>query len=213
MVGPSGGAGERAYPFRTLPDYLRPGLDLVFVGINPGLYSVRRGHYFARPTNRFWPAFSRSRLSARIRAALGRDALGPEDDRALLAFGVGFTDVVKVPSRGAGDLSSAHFRTWAPRLLGRLEPHRPKVACFHGLTAYRGFARYALHAAGTDWDLGLQPLRVNQTRLFVVPNPSPANAHFRPDDYVRWYDRVAALLQRLTPSLFSRPKSTRPARC
>jgi TDG/mug DNA glycosylase family protein len=190
----AGSPARATYPFRTLPDYLRPGLDLVFIGINPGLYSVRAGHYFARPTSRFWPAFSRSRLSAGIRADLGRDLLVPEDDGALLAFGIGFTDVVKVPSGNARDLSPSHFRTWAPRLLARLEAHRPGVGCFHGLTAYRGFARYALHAAGTDWGLGLQPLRVNRTRLFVVPNPSPANAHFRPADYVRWYDRVAALL-------------------
>lgn len=188
-------ASGEAYPFRTLPDYLRPGLDLVFVGINPGLYSVQRGHYFARPTSRFWPAFSRSRLSARVRAALGRDVLRPEDDRALLAFGIGFTDVVKTPSRSASDLSPAHFRRWAPRLLARLEAHQPRVACFHGLTAYRGFARYALHAARADWDLGVQPLQVIRTRLVVVPNPSPANAHFRPADYVRWYDRIAAVLR------------------
>ncbi len=97
-------AHARSYPFRTLPDYLSPGLDLVFVGINPGLYSVEHGHYFARPTSRFWRAFSRSVLSAPIRAALGRAALGPEDDAGLLAFGIGFTDVVKVPSRSAGEL-------------------------------------------------------------------------------------------------------------
>src|SRR5690349_15093015 len=109
-----------AYRFRTLPDYLAPGLELVLIGINPGLYSVERGHYFARPTSRFWPAFSQSSLSARIRASLGREILRPEDDGALLACGIGFTDVVKVPSRNAAEVSSADFRTWAPRLLRRL---------------------------------------------------------------------------------------------
>jgi len=58
---------DEGYPFPTLPDYLQPGLDLVFVGINPGLYSVQRGHYFARSTSRFWPAFSASKLSERVR--------------------------------------------------------------------------------------------------------------------------------------------------
>src|SRR5579864_3942832 len=104
------------YDFPTLPDHLRPGLDLVFVGINPGLYSVKRGHYFARPTSRFWPAFSRSVLSAGIRAALRKQRLVPEDDRALLRFGIGFTDVVKVPSRSAADLRPRDYRVWAPRL-------------------------------------------------------------------------------------------------
>jgi double-stranded uracil-DNA glycosylase len=164
------------------------------VGINPGLYSVERGHYFARPTSRFWPAFTRSRLSAHIRASLGKPRLGPEDDRALLRFGIGFTDVVKVPSRGVGDLRPGDFREWAPRLLARLETTRPRVACFHGLTGYRAFVRHALDERSRDWRLGAQPIRLGRTSLFVIPNPSPANAHFQPPEYVAWYDRLARFL-------------------
>lgn len=186
------------YPFRTLPDYLRRGLDLVFVGINPGLYSVTQGHYFARPTSRFWPAFSRSVLSAPIRASLKRDRLGPQDDRALLRFGIGFTDVVKVPSRSARDLGPRDYGLWAPRLLARLETFRPRVACFHGITGYRAFARYALGEARQAWRLGVQPRRLGDTGLFVIPNPSPANAHFQLTDYIAWYNRVARLLARTT---------------
>src|SRR6185503_14579406 len=104
-------------PANTLPDLLGPGLTVVFVGINPSSYSVARGHYFARRQNRFWPAFSRSRLSAPVRAALGRDALGPEDDAVLLDHGFGFTDVVKLPSASAAALRPADYAEWAPRLL------------------------------------------------------------------------------------------------
>jgi TDG/mug DNA glycosylase family protein len=179
----------------TLPDYLRPRLALVFVGINPGVYSVRQRHYFARKTSRFWPAFSRSVLSAPVRRAVGRDTLGPEDDAELTTYGIGFTDVVKRPSRNAAELRPADFERWAPRLLGRLRRYRPGVACFHGLTAFRAFARYALNDARTDWTLGPQPLRIGPTRLFVVPNPSPANAHFTPKDQVIWYDRLAEYLK------------------
>src|SRR5437868_14609564 len=100
----------------TLPDLLRPGLAVVFVGINPSSYSVARGHYFARRQNRFWPAFSRSRLSRGVRAALGREQLGPEDDVGLLRHGFGFTDVVKVPSASASSLRPADYAEWAPRL-------------------------------------------------------------------------------------------------
>ena len=105
---------------------------------------------------------------------------------------------MKTPSRSAGDLRPADFRAWAPSLRRRLETYRPRVACFHGLTAYRPFARYALGAGEGEWTLGAQPLRVGRTRLFVVPNPSPANAHFRPAAYVAWYNRVADFLRRLT---------------
>jgi double-stranded uracil-DNA glycosylase len=187
------------YPFPTLPDYVAPGLALVFVGINPGLYSVQCGHYFARPTSRFWPAFSRSRLSSPVRAALARDALGPEDDSALLGFGIGFTDVVKRPSRNAAELRPEDFREWAPRLLMRLETNRPGLTCFHGVTAIRAFARYALGEAKPDGTLGPQPRGVGGTYLFVMPNPSPANAHFRLEDQIAWYDRLAEYIERIMP--------------
>lgn len=186
-------AGNR-YPFRTLPDYLESDLRLVFVGINPGLYSVARGHYFARPTSRFWPAFSRSVLSRPIRRALRLPALGPEQDALLLRFGIGFTDVVKVPSRNAAELSPKVFRQWAPRLLRRLEKHRPRVACFHGLTGFRPFVRFALDGDPAGLVLGPQRFTIGRTRLFVAPNPSPANAHFRIEDQIKWYDRLAEFL-------------------
>ena len=100
-------AEPETYPFETLPDYMAPGMDLVFVGINPSTLSVQEGHYFFRKTNRFWPAFSRSVLSVRARAGLGTETLGPEHDAALLAFGIGFTDVVKVPSNNAAQVVPA----------------------------------------------------------------------------------------------------------
>lgn len=184
------------YPFVTLPDYLARGLDLVFVGINPGTYSVARGHYFARSTNRFWPAFSRSRLSRPIRRALGVDGLGPEHDARLLEFGIGFTDVVKRPTANASGLTPRDYATWAPTLVRRLRRYRPRAACFHGLTAYRPFAAIAFGPAETPPLLGEQPARIGATRIFVVPNPSPANAHFTVADQTVWYDRLAAFLQR-----------------
>jgi TDG/mug DNA glycosylase family protein len=134
-------------------------------------------------------------LSARVRRALQVDVLTPEHDAVLLPFGIGFTDVVKVPSANAAELDPAEFARWAPRLLARLRRYAPGVACFHGVTAYRGFARVALGAPEAGTALGLQPERVGATRLYVVPNPSPANAHFTVEDQRRWYDRLAAHLK------------------
>lgn len=183
-----------AYPFETLPDYLAPGMRLLLVGINPSVYSVRQGHYFARRTNRFWPAFSRSRLSHEARATLGRDELGPEDDARLLDFGIGFTDVVKVPSANAAQVAPALFAEWAPVLRRRIEQVQPEVAAFQGVTAFRAFERYGLGVAKSVAELGAQATVIGRTRLFVVPNPSPANAHVRPADQIAWYDRLADFL-------------------
>lgn len=177
------------YPFHTLPDYLRPGLDLVFIGINPGIYSLYKGHYFARTTSRFWPAFSKSRLSEPMRTALGVQSLRPEHDCELPRFGIGLTDVVKLPSSNASQLTPADFAEWAPRLLARLRRLKPRVACFHGLTAYRPFLLHALKSVERP-QLGPQPHAIGNTRIFVVPNPSPANAHFTLADQTAWYDRL-----------------------
>jgi TDG/mug DNA glycosylase family protein len=196
------GAGwmDEGYPFRTLPDYLRLGLDLVFVGINPGLYSVQRGHYFARSTSRFWPAFSASKLSERVRRAIGTDTLRPERDAELPCFGIGFTDVVKRASANAADLRARDFAQWVPRLLEKLQRYQPRVACFHGLTAYRPFLKFALRSADPVTMLGRQRETVGATRLYVVPNPSPANAHFTLTDQTAWYDRLADFLAAVRPA-------------
>jgi double-stranded uracil-DNA glycosylase len=178
----------------TLPDYLGSGLELVFVGINPGLYSARQGHYFARSTNRFWPAFTASKLSVRVRGGLSVDVLRPEHDAALPGFGIGFTDVVKRASGNAAELDPSDFERWAPRLLQKLRRSAPRVACFHGLTAYRPFLALALGVDRRALALGPQPEIVGATRLFVVPNPSPANAHFTLADQTTWYDRLADFL-------------------
>jgi TDG/mug DNA glycosylase family protein len=181
--------------FETLPDYLQPGLDVVFIGINPGLYSLRRGHYFARTTSRFWPAFSRSMLSQRMRYELKLERLLPEHDSQLPRFGIGLTDVVKRPSSNASELTPRDFIIWTPILLEKLRRYAPRIACFHGLTAYRPFHNLALKSSVTPPVLGPQPERIGDTRLFVVPNPSPANAHFTLADQTDWYNRLSDFLK------------------
>jgi len=177
----------------TLPDLLRDALDVVFIGINPSLYSVAQGHYFARRSNRFWPCFSRSVLSGAARRALGVARLEPEHDRDLPAQGFGFTDLVKRPTARAGDLRPQELAAGVASLASRLECHRPRIACFHGMTGYR-YVLGELMPTASKAALGLQPLRIGSTRCFVVPNPSGANAHFTPADQIQWYDRLAAEL-------------------
>ena len=175
----------------TLPDLLRDGLDLVFIGINPSLYSASQGHYFARKTNRFWPALSRSVLSEPARRALGVDRLEPSHDAMLLDLGIGFTDVVKRPTARAGELDPAEFAAATAELVAKLEKFQPITACFQGMMGYRPFAR--IHAPTLPNPvLGEQPWRIGRTRLFVVPSPSPANAHASLPVQIEWFDRLAA---------------------
>ncbi|HUZ72720.1 MAG TPA: mismatch-specific DNA-glycosylase [Stellaceae bacterium] len=188
--------GDGAARGATLPDLLCDGLDVVFVGINPSLYAVARGHYFARPANRFWPCFSRSRLSGSVRAAMGLDRLEPIHDRMLSAHGFGFTDLVKRPTARADALDRAELAGGVGDLAAKLARHRPRVACLHGMTVLR-HVHAALSADDAPPSLGRQTLRIGGTLVFAVPNPSPANAHFTPADQTLWYDRLAEFLAAL----------------
>lgn len=210
MVSPAGKRNmrmqdeARATTEATLPDLLRSGLAVVFVGINPSTYSVAKGHYFARPTNRFWPAFSRSGLSRAAREALGVDALLPEHDRLMPDYGFGFTDAVKRATPRATDLSTAEFIAGVARLVEKIAVCQPRIACFHGIMAYRHVHRALFAVQDRDErrfapqlgpQLGLQDIAIGTTRIFLAPNPSPANAHFTPADQVLWYDRLAAVVE------------------
>jgi TDG/mug DNA glycosylase family protein len=177
-----------------LPDLLRNALDVVFVGINPSVFSAARGRYFARPSNRFWPCLSRSILSQRTREALSLETLRPEHDSLLLEYGIGFTDLVKRATPKAGDLAPSELAAGVEQLLVKLDRHRPRVACFHGVTGYR-YVHRALTKTTGDVRLGLQDIRVGTTGIYLVPNPSGANAHFTREDQIRWYDRLAEHLE------------------
>lgn len=189
-------AARRLPDLETLPDRLGPNLRLILVGINPSLYAVSRGHYFARPQNRFWPAFSASRLGQPICQALGVERLRPEHDLVLPDYGIGLTDVVKTPSVSASSVTPDMYRQGVPRLCATLNECRPQVVAFHGMTGFRPFLCYGLGSKlKAEW--GLQPQRLNGIPLYVLPNPSGANAHFKPAELVAGYDRLAEFLTSL----------------
>ena len=169
----------------TLPDYLKEGLDIVLVGLNPSLYSVEVGHYFAAPRNRFWRALNGSCLLTK--------PLNADTDYKMPEQGIGMTDVVKRPTRGASDLRAADYREWAPALKEKLERCRPLIVCFHGAVAYRNYLRYADGIRASSVELGLQSHTIGRSRVFVVPNPSPANAAYSLDALAGWYQALREL--------------------
>ncbi|WP_231921505.1 G/U mismatch-specific DNA glycosylase [Micromonospora auratinigra] len=147
-----------------MPDLLAPGLDVLFVGINPGLWSAATGWHFARPGNRFWPALHRGGFTPRL--------LHPSEQDELPALGLGITNMVARASARADELSAEELVTGAELLTGKVRRYRPRWVAVVGVTAYRiGFAR---PRAG----FGPQPDRLGPARLWVLPNPSGLNAHF-----------------------------------
>jgi len=172
----------------TLPDYLDHGLDLVVIGQNPSPASIARQCYYGNPRNRFWPA---------MRAAgLVPPDFEPDTDgfRWLLARErIGFTDVVKRPTPGAGDLRAADFREWAPVLERHLREYRPRVAWFNGKGVFASYLQYGRDVKVDHVKFGRQPDPVEDAVAFVTPNPSPANARFSLEDLAGWYRQVAEL--------------------
>ena len=145
-------------PDVTLPDILAPGLDLVFVGINPSIYSAERGHYFARPSNMFWRCLNQSGLVP--------ERLGPTDDRRLPEFGIGLTDIVKRPTHDAAQVSTAEFAAGREALREKLLRYAPGAVCFVGKLAYQHFSRQRLVP------FGRQAEPIGAATVFVMPSTS-----------------------------------------
>jgi len=153
---------------RSVPDVLGPGLRLVFVGINPGLYSAAVGHHFARHGNRFWKALHL--------AGITDDVWLPSEDRNLLSIGIGITNIAGRATATAAELSSAELREGRRALGSKIERLRPASVAILGVTAYRtGFER-------PKASLGLQDERFQGAALWVLPNPSGLNAHHQLPD-------------------------------
>ncbi len=163
-------------PEKSLPDYLRPGLRLLIVGINPGYYSAQVGHYYARPGNLFWWGLSNSGLVPK--------ALGPEDDAELLNYGIGLTDVVKRATHSSGDLTQEEFDSGAKATARMIEEYQPAVVCFVGILGATAFL-------GRQVRPGPLEEKIGNTRLFAIPSPSRRNAHYGKDGILRFFRRLA----------------------
>jgi double-stranded uracil-DNA glycosylase len=163
-------------PDKPLPDVIAPGLDILFCGINPSLMSAARGHHFARPGNRFWPALHLAGLTPR--------RLAPDEDAELLGFGLGVTNVVDRPTRTAAELTRTELRAGAEALAALVREYRPRVLAVLGITAWRvAFDRPRAVA-------GLQPERIGGATTWVVPNPSGLNAHAQLPDLAFSYAQL-----------------------
>ena len=170
----------------TLPDYVDSDLRVLSVGLNPSVISVQAGFYFANPRNRFWRAFDDSGLAdSQGEPSQSRHRVLLEQDR------IGFTDVVKRPSRQGHELRAADFRRDAPRLLQLIEKIRPAWVWFHGMQAYRHFLKHALDSSPENIRWGKQPRAIGDAQVYVTPNPSPANAAYSLADLRRRYRRLA----------------------
>jgi mismatch-specific thymine-DNA glycosylase len=174
---------------RTLPDYLRNGLRVIFVGCNPGERSVRLGHYYAGRGNQFWPMLYDSGIIP--------EPIEYEDDRRLLEFGVGLTDLVKRPTRGIEELGKEDYAEGRVLLGQKLDAHRPRVLAFNGKIAYEQFS-------GRTCTLGLQAAELYGARVFVLPSTSGRNASMDRGMKRRYFRELGVLIAGLDGRKLSR---------
>lgn len=163
-----------------VPDIIAPGLDVLFCGINPSLYSGAVGHHFARPGNRFWPALYRAGFTPR--------QLRPVEEASLLDHRLGITNLVARATATAAELSAAELRRGGEMLQRKLARYRPRVLAVLGITAYR--TAFAAPRA----QLGPQPERIAGVPVWVLPNPSGLNAHYRLMELAAVYGELRAAL-------------------
>ncbi|MBB4687389.1 G/U mismatch-specific DNA glycosylase [Amycolatopsis jiangsuensis] len=148
----------------TIPDVLAPGLDVLFCGINPGLYSGAVGLHFARPGNRFWPALHAGGFTPRL--------LDPSEQTELLAAGLGITNVVARATARADELGDDELRLGGQALVAKVREYHPRWLAVVGITAYR------IAFGEPKAKVGRQEHRIGGTRVWVLPNPSGLNAHW-----------------------------------
>lgn len=149
----------------TLPDVIAPNLDVLFCGINPGLYTAAVQQHFGRPGNRFWPVLHGAGFTPRL--------FHPSEQRELLPLGLGITNLVARATATAAELTGEELAAGARTLERKVKRHAPRVLAVVGVGAYRtAFAR-------PKATLGLQEETIGATRIWVLPNPSGLNANYQ----------------------------------
>lgn len=152
---------------QRLTDHIRPGVRILFVGINPGLRSAATGHHFAGHSNRFWKLLYESKLVS--------EPLTHQDDWRLPDWGLGLTNIIQRPSAGANTLTPQEYVAGMERLTATVQQYRPQTVALLGVTIYRTL--FSEYRAGRI-SLGLQNETLASRPVFVLPNPSGRNAHY-----------------------------------
>lgn len=169
--------------FPPLRDRIKPGVRVLFVGINPGVRSALTGHHFAGFSNRFWRLLYESRLVPQ--------PITFEDDDRLPEWGYGITNIVSRATPGIDSIEPDEYIAGRLKLRRKVLRYRPAIIAMVGVTVFR--AMYPERKGSVV--LGPQPERIGDTEVFVLPNPSGRNANFT---YAEMLAAFRSLKRRLT---------------
>ncbi len=170
---------------QTLPDYIKPGLDILFIGINPGVRSAEVGHHYAGHSNRFWKLLNEAELVPSI--------VTYHDDWRLPEWGVGLTNIVSKTTPGSGGLIKSDYVAGRAALVGKIQQYRPRILALLGITLYPIlFAHGSLHdnhpgEKSRKVKIGLLSNSFEGAKVMLLPNPSGRNAHYSYQDMLKGY--------------------------
>ena len=186
-----------------LTDRIRPNLDVLFVGINPGVQSALTGHHFAGYSNRFWKLLYESGLVP--------EPVTSTDDVRLPQWGYGVTNLVARPSPGIDDLKPAEYLDGWAALRRKIRRYRPRIVALVGVTLYRVLLPVLItepeaprraeassrRRTARTCIPGPQPFQIEGAQLFVLPNPSGRNANFTYAEMLEAFGRLNAAVAAL----------------
>jgi double-stranded uracil-DNA glycosylase len=158
---------------KRVPDLVAKNLIVLFVGINPGLYTAAIGHHFGRPGNRFWPALHGGGFTPRL--------FSPFEESLLLDRKFGITNIVERATARADELTDDELRAGGRLLEAKVKRWCPIVVAFVGIGPYR------IVSGIKDAHVGLQKARFGGSHAWVLPNPSGLNAHYLPADLAQLF--------------------------
>ncbi|MBS3926282.1 MAG: mismatch-specific DNA-glycosylase [Nitrosarchaeum sp.] len=164
---------------KTLPDRVKPNLEILFVGTNPGLKSARIGHYFAGTSNMFWKLLFESGLT--------ENRLTTELDNRIINYGYGLTDVVKRPTRSTTELRRIDANGSRKRLEKIILKNTPKIVAFIGKTGFRYYTgdSYAI------LKYGKQSFKIGNTEVYLMPSTSGASyADTKYHEKLTWFKKL-----------------------
>jgi len=167
-----------------LRDRIRPGVRVLFVGINPGVRSALTGHHFAGFSNRFWKLLFESGLVPQ--------PIGYADDRRLPEWGFGITNIVARPTPGIDSLRREEYAAGRVALVRKVRRYRPPIVAMVGVTVFRAMFPGRRGAVA----LGPQDEQLGGSRVFVLPNPSGRNANYSYAEMLAAYSDLERCMQK-----------------
>jgi len=177
-----GGLTEEDVQKLLLPDHLADNLDIIFVGINPGLVSAYKGHHYCGNNNHFWPLLYDSGLI--------KEKLTYELDFKCLQYGIGMTNIIARTTRSAAELTRSEIKAGKTECIAMIERLKPLVICFNGKGIYEIFS-------GKKCQVGRQE-NIGDVAVYVMPSTSGLVAQYpRKEDKLIFFQQLKELRDQL----------------